>query len=43
MTGRLTFVVVFLRFRKASWFVLSVAQSIADPSGSVHSELKLNA
>lgn len=38
-----TFVDAFLRFNKALWFALSVALNIADPSGSVPSDPKLNA
>ena len=43
LSGGQTFVVVFLRFRRALWFVLSVVQSIADLNGSVPSDPKLNA
>ena len=43
LSGGLTFVAVFSRFRRASWFVLSAARSIADPSGSVPSEPRLSA
>jgi hypothetical protein len=39
----LTFVAVFLRFSRASWFALSAAQNIVDPSGSVPSDPKPNA
>jgi len=42
LSGEQTFVVVFLRFRRALWFVLSAVQSIADPRRSVPSEPKLN-
>jgi len=38
-----TFVVVFLKFRRALQFVLSDVSSIADRNGSVLSEPKLNA
>jgi len=42
LSGEQTFVVVFLRFRRALWFALSVVQSIADLNGSVPSDPKLN-
>jgi hypothetical protein len=38
-----TCVAVFLRFRMASWFVLSAVRSIADLNGSVPSEPRLSA
>jgi hypothetical protein len=38
-----TFVAVFSRFGRASWFVLSAVRSIADPRRSAPSEPKLNA
>jgi hypothetical protein len=43
LSSELTFVAVFLKFRKASWFASNVARNIADRSGSVPSEPKLNA
>jgi len=39
----LTCVAVFLRFRRASWFVLSAVNGTADPSGSVPSDPKPSA
>jgi len=43
LSGGLTFVAVFSRFRRELWFVLSAVRSIADPNGSVPSEPRLNA
>jgi hypothetical protein len=43
LSGGQTFVAAFSRFRRASWFVLSVVESIADLKGSVPSEPKPNA
>ena len=42
LSGEQIFVVVFLRFSRALWFVLSAVQSIADPNENVPSEPKLN-
>jgi hypothetical protein len=39
----LTCVDAFLRFGRASWFVLNAARSTADPNGSVPSEPKPSA
>jgi len=43
LSGGLTFVAVFLRFRRALWFVLSAVRSIADPRRSAPSEPRLSA
>jgi hypothetical protein len=43
LSNEQTFVVVFLRFKRALWFALSVAQSIVDPSGSDPSDPKPSA
>lgn len=43
LSGGQTFVAVFSRFRRASWFALNAVQSIADPRRSAPSEPRLNA
>jgi len=43
LSGGLTFVAVFSRFRRVLWFVLSAVRSIADPNRSVPSEPRLSA
>ena len=42
MNGGLTFVAVFLRFRRVSWFASSVVQDIADLSQNDPSDPRLN-